>query len=239
MCITPTRKASELKRYYPEFLIHRTVPENPGGQTAPRASPSVEMKDGPQSRAGRLPGFRTAYRHRRSVREPGFQLRARSFRRGRASGSRWHGSLQSGSWRRNHWAETRGNAVRPRPSMKALLKGSGPFSKLPPSYDPMPLSSSLVFAGLFVFPTHVGREGKPGVSCPVGREASLRVFAEKPDECDAILAEHFVSPFSCPFCWGDRERVGPAPKGKGRFVGGDLQGEPTKQSPAVPQGAGL
>jgi len=31
--------------------------------------------------------------------------------------------------------------------------------------------------------------------------------------------------------------VGPAPKGKGRFVGGDLQGEPTKQSHAVPQGA--
>jgi hypothetical protein len=48
-----------------------------------------------------------------------------------------------------------------------------------------------------------------------------------------------VSPFRAPFCWGDRERVGPAPKGKGRFVGGDLQGEPTKQSHAVPQGAGL
>jgi len=63
-----------------------------------------------------------------------------------------------------------------------LLKGSGPFSKLPSDHDPMPLSS---------------------------------------------------------FCWGDRERAGPAPKGKGRFVGGDLQGEPTKQSHAVPQGAGL
>src|SRR5580704_14251411 len=39
---------------------------------------------------------------------------------------------------------------------------------------------------------------KPGVSCPVGREASLGVFTEKADKCDAILAEHFVSPFRAP-----------------------------------------
>jgi hypothetical protein len=45
-----------------------------------------------------------------------------------------------------------------------------------------------------------------------------------------FLAEHFVSPFRARFCWGDRKRVDPAPKGQGRFVGGDLQGEPTKQS---------
>jgi hypothetical protein len=45
----------------------------------------------------------------------------------------------------------------------------------------------------------------------VGGKASLRVFAEKPDKRDAILAEHFVSLF-VPFCWGDPERVGPAPK---------------------------
>jgi hypothetical protein len=80
----------------------------------------------------------------------------------------------------------------------ALLKRSGPFSKLSPDHDPMPLSSGLVFAGVLVFPTHVGCERKPGVSCPVGREASLGVFAEKADECDAILAEHFVSPFRAP-----------------------------------------
>src|SRR5580658_4229299 len=121
----------------------------------------------------------------------------------------------------------------------ALLKRSGPFSKFPPDHDPMPFSSRLVFAGVLVFPTHAGCERKPGVGCPVGREASLCVLAEEADECDAILAEHFVVSFSCPFCWGDRERVGPAPNGKRRFVGGDLQGEPTKQSRAVPQGAGL
>src|SRR5580698_1946901 len=62
----------------------------------------------------------------------------------------------------------------------------------------MPLGSCLVFAGVLVFPTHVGRERKPGVGRAVGREASLCVFAEKTDECDAILAEHFVSPFRAP-----------------------------------------
>ena len=103
----------------------------------------------------------------------------------------------------------------------------------------MPFGSRLVFAGVLFVPTHVGCEGKPSVGGPVGREASLCVVAEKADESDAILAEHFVSPFRAPSIWGDRERVGPAPKGKGRFVGGDLQGEPTKQSLAVPQGAGL
>ena len=72
---------------------------------------------------------------------------------------------------------------------------------------------------------------------PIGGEASLGVFAEKPDEVwyDSCKG-NFVSPFPGPFCWGDPERVGPAPKGKGRFVGGNLQGEPTKQSHAVPAG---
>jgi hypothetical protein len=62
----------------------------------------------------------------------------------------------------------------------------------------MPLGSRLVFAGVRVFPTHVGCEGKPSVGRPVGHEASLCVFAEKAYECDAILAEHFVSPFRAP-----------------------------------------
>ena len=39
---------------------------------------------------------------------------------------------------------------------------------------------------------------KPSVGGPVGRDASLCVFAEKADERDAILAEHFVSPFRAP-----------------------------------------
>ena len=103
----------------------------------------------------------------------------------------------------------------------------------------MPFGSGLVFAGGVVFPTHVDCEGKPRVGGAVGGKASLYVSAEKPDERDAILAEHFVSPFRAPFCWGDPNRVGPAPKGKGGFVGGALQGEPTKQSPAVPPGAGF
>ena len=60
-----------------------------------------------------------------------------------------------------------------------LFEGAGPFSELPPNHDPMPLGSCLVFTGVFVLPTHVGREGKPGVGCAVGREASLGVFAEK------------------------------------------------------------
>jgi hypothetical protein len=79
-----------------------------------------------------------------------------------------------------------------------LFEGTGPFSELPPNHDPMPLGSRLVFAGIIVFPTHVGRERKPGVGHAVWREASLCVFAEKSDESDAILAEHFMSPFRAP-----------------------------------------
>src|SRR5580704_5524497 len=80
----------------------------------------------------------------------------------------------------------------------ALLEGAGPFSELPPNHDPMPLGSSLVFAGVLVFPTHVGCQGKPSVCCAVRRETSFCVFPEKADERDAILAEHFVSPFRAP-----------------------------------------
>src|ERR1700733_3776216 len=48
------------------------------------------------------------------------------------------------------------------------------------------------------FQLTVGRERNPSVGRSVGGEASLSVFAEKADERDAILAEHFVSPFRAP-----------------------------------------
>src|SRR5580700_1775895 len=80
----------------------------------------------------------------------------------------------------------------------ALFEGAGPFSELPPNHDPVPFGPCLVFAGVLLLPTHVGCEGKPSVGGPVRCEASLCVFAEKPDERDAILAEHFVSPFRAP-----------------------------------------
>src|SRR5579863_4407589 len=85
--------------------------------------------------------------------------------------------------------------------------------------------------------TLVARENRVW-AVPVGVK---RVSASLPRKPMSVM--RFLQNILCllfvPFLLGDRERVGPAPKGKGRFVGGDLQGEPTKQSPAVPQGAGL
>ena len=60
----------------------------------------------------------------------------------------------------------------------ALLERAGPFAEFPPNHDSVPLGPGLVFTGIFVFPTHVGRDGKPGVRGAVGREASLGVLAE-------------------------------------------------------------
>lgn len=96
------------------------------------------------------------------------------------------------------------------------LEGAGPFSEPRPNDDPMPFGSHILFAGVLVLPTHVGCEGKPSVGGPVGCEASLCVFAEKPNERDAIVAERFVPPFLVPsvgatetcsqgqgtLCWG-------------------------------------
>src|SRR5580704_8922040 len=101
----------------------------------------------------------------------------------------------------------------------ALLEGAGPFAELPPNDDPMPLGSSLVFAGVLVLPTHVGCEGKPSVGGPVGCESSFRVFAEKPDERDAILAEHFVSSFSCPFWWATESEWVLLPRARDALLG--------------------
>ena len=53
------------------------------------------------------------------------------------------------------------------------------------------------------------------------------------------IMERVAIPDGAPSVGAIRERVGPAPKGKGRFVGGDLQGEPTKQSPATYRAQGF
>src|SRR5580704_16395042 len=114
----------------------------------------------------------------------------------------------------------------------ALLEGAGPFSELPPNHDPMPFGSRFVFAGVLFLPTHVGCEGKPSVGCPVGREASLCVFAEKPDERDAILAEHFVSPFRAPSVGATESEWVLLPRARDALLGETFRGN--RQSRVAP-----
>jgi hypothetical protein len=53
------------------------------------------------------------------------------------------------------------------------------------------------------------------------------------DEGDAVLAEHIRCLLFDALSVGATRSEGPAPQGKGCFVGGDLQGEPKKQNPAA------
>src|SRR5580658_8265343 len=99
----------------------------------------------------------------------------------------------------------------------------------------MPFGSRLVFAGVLVLPTHVGRQGKPSVGHTAGREASLCVVAEKADESDAILAEHFVSPFRAPSVGATRSEWVLLPRARDALLGETSSGEPTQQSRDDPQ----
>lgn len=168
------------------------------GVTASRISLAVEMKGGPQQKRGRLPAS-----ERRIVIARQFGWGCLTFVLGLfgAVERQDRNGLDLGGSNLNVGTIGLKLAVpqfAPGFDEGTLFKRSGPFSELPPDNDPMPLSSSLVFAGVLIFPTHVGCERKPGVGCPVGRKASLGVFTQKADERDAILAKHFVSPFCAP-----------------------------------------
>ena len=71
----------------------------------------------------------------------------------------------------------------------------------------MPLGPRLIFTVAVLFPAEAGREREASVLIAVGRGASLGVLANKPDESDAIFAQH-VCLLSCP------DRLGP-PGAKG------------------------
>ena len=73
---------------------------------------------------------------------------------------------------------------------------------------------------------------KPPVGCPVGREASLGVFAEKADECDAILAEHIVSPFRAPSVGATGSEWVLLPKARDALLGETFRGN--RQSRVMP-----
>ena len=86
--------------------------------------------------------------------------------------------------------------------------------------------------------TLVARENRVW-AVPLGVKLSLCVFAEKPDERDAILAEHFVVSFSCPFCWGDPVREVLLPRARNALLGETFRGNRQSRVPPSRQGAGL
>jgi hypothetical protein len=85
---------------------------------------------------------------------------------------------------------------------------------------------ALHFPELPVLPTHAGRNRKPLVSGAFRGRAGHSVFAEKPDESDAILAKHIGRLLFMPFFVGR-----PGVKVLGRFVGGALGGNRKNRVP--------